>query len=90
MDGVASCGVWGVGIISFIVFYFLMLLNGICNNNNKYFVYTIILMPMVALVNVSFFTTVLSKGILFIFLTIGFVKISLVRDDHYERHIKLV
>lgn len=90
MDGVASCGVWGVGIISFIVFYFLMLLNGICNNNNKYFVYTIILMPMVALVNVSFFTTVLSKGILFIFLTIGFVKISLARDDHYERHIKLV
>ena len=37
------------------------------------------LIPMVAMVNVSFFTTVLSKGILFLFLTVWFVDISIER-----------
>ncbi len=77
MDGVASCGVYGVIIISIIVFLFLLFLNGICNERNKYFIYTMMLIPMVALVNVSFFTTVLSKGILFLFLTVWFVDMPL-------------
>jgi len=76
MDGVASCGIYGVVIISVIVYVFLLFLNGICNNQNKYFIYTMMLIPLVALVNVSFFTTVLSKGILFLFLTIWFVNVS--------------
>lgn len=81
MDGVASCGVYGVVIISIIVFVFLLFLNGICNNRNKYFIYTMMLIPLVALVNVSFFTTVLSKGVLFLFLTVWFVDVS------YEKKI---
>lgn len=81
MDGVASCGVLGVGIISVIVFFFLLFLNGICNKNNKYFIYTMMLIPIVALVNVSFFTTVLSKGVLFLFLTVWFVDVSFDPDN---------
>ncbi len=76
MDGVASCGVLGIYIISVIVYFFLLLLNGICNQKNKYFIYTMMLIPIVALVNVSFFTTVLSKGVLFLFLTVWFIDIS--------------
>ena len=77
MDGVASCGVYGVIFISVVVYFFLLYLNGICNEKNKYFIYTMMLIPMVALVNVSFFTTVLSKGILFLFLTVWFINIPL-------------
>lgn len=81
MDGVASCGALGIIIISAIVYAFLLMINGICNAKNKYFIYTMMLIPMVALVNVSFFTTVLSKGILFLFLTVWFVNISLESDN---------
>lgn len=81
MDGVASCGVYGVAIISIIVFFFLLFLNGICNERNKYFIYTMMLIPVVGLANVSFFTTVLSKGILFLFLTVWFVNISLNKNE---------
>lgn len=79
MDGVASCGALGIVIISVIVYYFLLMINGICNEKNKFFIYTMMLIPMVAMVNVSFFTTVLSKGILFLFLTVWFVDISIER-----------
>ncbi len=80
MDGVAGCGVYGVMLISVVVYFFLLFLNGICNEKNKYFIYTMMLIPMVALVNVSFFTTVLSKGILFLFLTVWFINIPLEKN----------
>jgi len=76
MDGVASCGVLGVAIISIIVYCFLLLLNGMCNERNRIFINTMMLMPIMAMLNVSFFTTVLSKGIFLLFLTIWFVDVS--------------
>lgn len=81
MDGIASCGVLGCIIISIIVYYFLLLMNGLDNNRTKYLINTLMLSPIAALLNVSFFTTILSKGVFFIFLTIYFVRLPFVRDS---------
>lgn len=81
MDGIASCGVLGCVIISFIVYYFLLLMNGLGNNRTKYLINTLMLSPIAALLNVSFFTTILSKGVFFIFLTIYFVRLPFIYDS---------
>jgi len=81
MDGVASCGVLGCIIISIIVYYFLLLLNGLGGSKTKYFIYLLLLSPLSALLNVSFFTTFLSKGVFFIFLTIYFVNLPFANNS---------
>lgn len=75
MDGIAACGVIGVALISMVVYMFLLYLNGLSNQKSKVFVCTMILIPVIALLNVSFFTTMVTKGVFLLFLAVWFLKI---------------
>lgn len=62
MDGVTAMGVWGVAIVSVIFFVFLWLLNAMTDERNLTFVCILMIMPMLALLNNSVFTFLLSNG----------------------------
>lgn len=75
MDGVTAMGVAGVAIISLIFLIFLIFLNAFVTSHNKAFVCTMMILPTIALLNVSFFTFILSEGVLLLILTLLFVEI---------------
>lgn len=75
MDGVTAMGVTGVAIVSILFAIFLIYINRLVTTENKAFVCTLLIMPTMMLLNVSFFTFLLSEGILLIVLTLRYVKI---------------
>lgn len=75
MDGVTSMGVTGVAIVSVLFGIFLIYVNRLINKKNKAFVCTLLIMPTMMLLNVSFFTFLLSEGIILLILTIRYVNI---------------
>jgi len=75
MDGVSACGVYGVAIVSFFFWLFLLYVNSLIDESNKKFFCILFIMPTVALLNVSFFTFLLSDGGLLIILTLFYVKL---------------
>lgn len=75
MDGVTSMGVTGVAIVSILFAIFLVYINKLVNKENKAFVCTLLIMPTMMLLNVSFFTFLLSEGIILLVLSLRFVNI---------------
>jgi hypothetical protein len=77
-DGVASCGYWGIMVISIIMFLYLFLLNSIEHlNTNKTFLYIVFVPSMTALLNSSLFTYFFSHGIFILVIILLFVKIRI-------------
>lgn len=75
-DGVASCGYWGVFIISIILVLYLFLLNSIERlNTNNIFVYIVFVPSMTAILNSSLFTYFISHGVFLLIMILLFVKI---------------
>ena len=75
MDGVTAMGVTGVAIVSILFAIFLIFINRLVNDENKAFVCTLLIMPTMMLLNVSFFTFLLSEGIILIVLALRYVDI---------------
>ena len=61
-DGIASFGVFGIVVITLIVFIFLVLLNSITKKHNKVFVLYCFLPFILSLTNTSFFSSLLTGG----------------------------
>lgn len=76
MDGVTAMGVAGVAIVSFLFLLFLILINSLATVQNRNFLCILMLIPMVALLNTSFFSFLLSEGVILIILTILFVNLK--------------
>ncbi|NOU59224.1 hypothetical protein [Marinifilum caeruleilacunae] len=76
MDGVTAMGVTGVAIVSFLFLLFLILINSLATAENRNFLCILFLIPMVALLNTSFFSFLLSEGVFLIILTILFVNLK--------------
>lgn len=66
-DGVAACGLLGVFIISIVFFLLLIYMNKLAAKHNPNFVFVLLLGSILSLLNVSLFTTLLSCGLLIIF-----------------------
>ena len=81
MDGVAGGGVVGVFIVSVLFLGFLYLINALSSSTNRRFVCIIMVMPTIALLNVSFFTFILSEGVLLILLCLYKVKLDILYDS---------
>jgi hypothetical protein len=77
MDGVTAMDVAGVFIVSVLFFLFLLYINTLTTKENKAFLCTMMVMPTMALLNVSFFTFLLSEGVILLILTIKFVDIPI-------------
>lgn len=67
-DGVAAFGLFGIMLISIIIFIFFILLNNFSNNKRSIFLYLVSTGPIFALLNASFFTTLVSGGLLLMIL----------------------
>lgn len=80
MDGVTGGGVIGVFIVSLCFLIFLHIINALSSGANKKFVCILMVMPTMALLNVSFFTFLLSEGVLLIVLCLFKVKLKLPFD----------
>ena len=75
MDGVAGAGPIGIVVISLIMFLYFVFMNGLAKKVNISFLLMLLIIPSISLVNVSFFTYLLSFGIIWIILTSMYVKI---------------
>ena len=75
MDGITAGGVVGVFVVSLLFLIFLYYINSITTESNLRFVCILFVMPTIALLNVSFFTFLLSEGVLLIILTMFCVKL---------------
>lgn len=73
-DGIAGAGIWGILIISALIFLFFLFLNQINKGtltNAKILIFT---GPIISLLNLSFFTAFISGGLLIAILLISFFK----------------
>ena len=61
-DGIASFGLFGVLIITIVVFIFLVFLNGVTKAHDKLFVFYCFLPFVLSLTNTSFFSSLLTGG----------------------------
>ena len=77
MDGIASCGLTGVIIISLVLFFFLVFLNMITKGMNKLFLILIFTSFALTLTNLSLFTTLLSGGGLLLLIILIFFQLDI-------------
>lgn len=76
-DGVASCGLLGVFIISIVFFFLLIYMNNLSARHDQNFVFMLLLGSILSLLNVSLFTTLLSCGLLIIFVFLRYTTIDI-------------
>lgn len=74
-DGVAAMGVPGVILISLLMVIFLLFLKIFFKEENRIFQFMVFTSAIMTMLNVSFFTTLLSGGLFFLILILKFVKI---------------
>lgn len=77
MDGVASNGVLGILIISFILFFILKFINRFKTIYDERLLYLIFLPIIISITNVSLFTTLLTGGGILLILILYFVKLPI-------------
>lgn len=75
-DGLSSCGIPGIYIISVFFYYLLSHLNRITGRFEFWFVAASIMGAITSIANLSIFTTLLSTGLLFLMFYYRFVKIN--------------
>ena len=75
-DGLSSCGIPGIIIISVLFYYLLSHLNRITGRFEFWFVAASIMGAITSIANLSIFTTLLSTGLLFLMFYYRFVKIN--------------
>ena len=61
-DGISSIGIFGVILMSVLLFMFLIIINSITKKHNQYFIILLFLPFIGTLLNASFFSTLLSGG----------------------------
>lgn len=71
-DGVAADGLLGIVIITIIMFFFLLWINNLFYNKKSIFYVLVFTGTIFSLLNVSFFTTLFSGGLLFLVITLMF------------------
>jgi hypothetical protein len=75
-DGIASLGVVGILLISILVYYFLVLINGVSKGLNIVFV-SLVFIPLIgSLLNTSFFSTLLTGGGFLLIFSLMFIEKS--------------
>lgn len=74
-DGVAAMGVPGVIFISILIVIFLLLLKIFFKEESKIFLFMVFTSAIMTMLNVSFFTTLLSGGLIFLIFILKFVRI---------------
>ena len=74
MDGIAGAGPAGIIIISLIIYFYFIFMNGLSKKTNMSFLLMMLIIPSISLVNVSFFTYLLTFGILWVIIAALYVK----------------
>lgn len=77
MDGVAGQGIFGILLISLIFFGFLLFVNRLKSLVDERLLFVLFLPVIMYLINVSFFTTLLTGGCLLLLLILYFVKLPI-------------
>lgn len=75
-DGIAAGGLVGLAVITVVFYFFLCYLNKLSNNYRFNFVIAAMAGIMMAFSNVSFFTTILSCGLILLLVFLRYVKLD--------------
>ena len=90
-DGVAAQGIIGIVIITVIMFLFLLWINSLFKNRQSIFYILVFTGEIFSLLNVSFFTTLLSSGLLFLVFILKFFdfdkELSRYKKNTYEKTV---
>ena len=79
-DGISSCGLLGIIVISIVFYYFLQLLNAVTKNYDNKTVVLIFIPAISAMLNVSLFTSILTGGLGLLILFLLFVENPLQKE----------
>lgn len=72
-DGIAAAGLIGVVLISLLLFFFMLLLNKLFKTSNSVFYLLAFISVIFALLNLPFFTTLISGGMILLILLLRYV-----------------